>query len=251
MCKLVGSRKSTTYSNLLASMQYFSSININAIKGWFHRNRMALHQIPDSVNVIVSLSCVLKHCTDTSSVVFTVIVRVEVMLELLKMPSRLRDVRLASDKSRLTIRPGESITALYTIDCWKSVLSHSREIDPNTSQVIVIWSPSHVKFLSCKSDVSFTLPGEKITQYQMPFTMSVRYWNTRNSERQTTFIAMHRVVQWTWGIPIVLFVYPSYMIAWFTCRGSKDKSRTEKFVDLLIPEFVLIPWSAIKKEKKN
>lgn len=62
----------------------------------------------------MSLSCVLKHCTDTSSAVGTMIVRVEVMVEL--PPAGLRNVRLASDESRVKIRPGESKIALYEIE---------------------------------------------------------------------------------------------------------------------------------------
>ena len=100
-----------------------------------------------TVKLSVSLSEALRHIT---LVAFLIIIldaftcRVEVKLEFRGVP--LLSVREAVKGLRTEmLEIGELAVYLFGI---MSGLRHSRELDPNTRQVNVTWSPGHVNLLS-------------------------------------------------------------------------------------------------------
>ena len=113
----------------------------------------------------VLLAVVLRHITVVSSLMIildAVTCRVEVKLEFRGVPVTL--IREIVSGSRFKICGGVSI-AMYEVIWVMSGLRHSRELDPNTRQVNVTWSPGHV---NCPAllEVSSTLSTmRKMTEW--------------------------------------------------------------------------------------
>ena len=95
----------------------------------------------------VLLAVVLRHITVVASLMIildAVTCRVEVKLEfrglpLLSIREAVKGIRSKSSKLELVV---------YAVCSVMSGLRHSREIDPNTRQVNITWSPGHVNCLS-------------------------------------------------------------------------------------------------------
>ena len=112
--------------------------------------------MPAAVKLSVSLSRVLlRHITVAffMNILDAFTCRVEVKLKFRDEPLTL--MREAVKGPRLKVAGGVSL-AVYTSCSVMSGLRHSRELDPNTSQVNTTWSPGHVNCLVLL-DVSSTL----------------------------------------------------------------------------------------------
>ena len=97
----------------------------------------------------VLLALLLRHITVVSflkNILDAVTCRVEVKLAFRGVFMPLTLVRVALNGPRFKITEGIEL-AVYLISSVMSRLCHSRELDPNTRQVNITWSPGHVNCL--------------------------------------------------------------------------------------------------------
>ena len=115
------------------------------------------HHLLATVKLSVSLSRVpLRQVTVVSVLVIVldaVTCRVEVKLAFRVVPLTLMREKVNGPRFKI---PGGISRALYEVGRVMSGLRHSRELDPNTRQVNITWSPGHVNCLSL-FEVSSTL----------------------------------------------------------------------------------------------